>query len=424
MANSFDSNFTQVVADGFMDPFQTKRMLSNNVNTQLLDGKFTPKTGNIVNFKRANDYVSERTPEGDISGSSRSDIITGQASGIVQDMITTSVDYNVVDQAIKMGGLEEILRPLATRIVTDLELDFAAFMMKNTALLSGTPGVAVSTWDDVANAGAVMSTSGIPEDDDWSYAMNPFTQTALASDQRSLGAGGEAGKLISKAHRKAMITDNFAGMQVLSSTALDSFTIAAGADRAGTLSANPAVTYLAAKDTMTQTLTVAGFQANLVIQAGETIQMASRNRLNLSTRKPIINAAGANILFTGTVTTDVTLSGTGTGTIIITGPAIFEATGAYNTTQTAAISGDVVTLLGSAGDIVQPNLFWHKQAFAIGSVPIPKLHSTDTLATTEDGLQIRISKGVSFLENKQIVRFDFWPAYAALNPFFAGQGHG
>jgi hypothetical protein len=83
-----------------------------------------------------------------------------------------------------------------------------------------------------------------------------------------------------------------------------------------------------------------------------------------------------------------------------------------------------VTLLGAASTIYQPNLFWHKQAFAIGSVPIKKLYSTDTLATTKDGLQIRVSKGASIRENKQIVRFDFRPAYGVMNPFFAGQGWG
>ncbi len=67
-------------------------------------------------------------------------------------------------------------------------------------------------------------------------------------------------------------------------------------------------------------------------------------------------------------------------------------------------------------------MFWHKNAFAIASVPIEKLYSTDTLGTTEDGLQLRVSKGASILANKQIVRFDLRPAYGVLNPFFAGQG--
>jgi hypothetical protein len=60
----------------------------------------------------------------------------------------------------------------------------------------------------------------------------------------------------------------------------------------------------------------------------------------------------------------------------------------------------------------------------VGSVPIKKLHSTDTVATTEDGLQFRVSKGSDFLANEQKIRFDFRPAYGVMNPFFAGQGWG
>jgi hypothetical protein len=297
-------------------------------------------------------------------------------------------------------------------------------MRKNAGLLAGTVGEAVATWDEVAEAGSVMQSAGIPMDDGWCYAVNPYTQRSLASNQRSLGAGGVAGGLVKNAHDKAVISDNFAGMKVMTATTLGSYTTGAGADRAGTLSANPDVTYVTHKDSMQQTLAVAGFQANLEVKAGDIIQIAGRNRLNMSTRQPVVDETGSNVLFTGVVVSDVTLSGTGTGNIVISGPAIYEASGAYNTVDSAPVSGDVVTLLGSASTLYQPNLFWHKQAFSIGSVPIKKLHSTDTLATTEDGLQFRVSKGVSFRENKQIVRIDFRPAYAVLNPFFAGAGWG
>jgi hypothetical protein len=110
--------------------------------------------------------------------------------------------------------------------------------------------------------------------------------------------------------------------------------------------------------------------------------------------------------------------------LVVTGPGIFEATGAFNTVDSALTSGDVVTLGGAASTLIQPNLFWHKQAFGLGSVPIKKLYSTDTLATTEDGLQFRVSKYADGDANKQIVRFDFRPAYAVLNPFFSGKSFG
>jgi hypothetical protein len=309
---------------------------------------------------------------------------------------------------------------MATRIKTDLELDFGEFCMKNTSLLSGTVGTGVTTWDDVAGAGAIMQASGVPMDSDWCYFANPFTQRKLASNQRSLG--GETGSM--SANQKAVITDNFAGMRVMTATTLPSYTTGTGGDRAGTLSATPDATYVTAKDTMTQAITVAGLQANLVVAAGETITITGRNRLNLSTRKPIVDETGASILFSGTVTESVTLSGAGAGTLVITGPGLYEATGQYNTIESALTSGDIVTLGGAASTLIQPNLFWHKQAFGIGSVPIKKLYSTDTIATTEDGLQFRVSKYADGDANKQIVRFDFRPAYAVLNPFFAGKSFG
>jgi len=420
MANNFDSNFTRELAKVFLDKFETNRVMSKNVNTQLLEGRFDPSTGENYDFKRPTDYVSKRTATGDVSGETKSDIITGKATGTVQDYFTVFVDYNEADEALKMDQLDQLLAPMATRIVTDMELDFADFMMKNTGLLAGNVGTGVTTWDHVAEAGAIMQATGVPMDNQWCYAMNPFTQRKLASDQRSLG--GETGAMT--ANQRATITENFAGMKVMTANTLASYTTGAGADREGTLAANPVVTYVNAKDTMTQQLAVTGLQANLVVAAGETITITGRNRLNLSTRKVIVDETGAQILFSGTVTEEVTLDGSGAGTLIVTGPAIYEAAGAYNTVDSAPVSGDVVTLGGSASTVIQPNMFWHKEAFAIGSVPIKKLHSTDTIATTEDGLQIRVSKGVGFLENQQKVRFDFRPAYGVMNPFFAGQGFG
>jgi hypothetical protein len=422
MANNFDSNFTRKVARVFLDAFETERVISKNVNTQLLEGRFDPSSGTVVDFKRPTDYKSKRTATGDITAIGRSDIISGKASGTVQDYFTVDVDYNEADEALKMDQLDQLLAPAARRIVTDMEIDFGAFMVKYAGLMAGTYGTAVTTWDHVALAGATLRSHGVPMDDRWCYAVNPYTQAKLASNQRSLGNGSDS--LVNEAHMKAVISDNFAGMRVMTATALPSVTHSVGADRAGLLTANPNVTYLAHKDTMVQSLAIGSFQANLAIKAGEIIQIAGRNRLNLSTRQAVVDSAGAKVLWTGVVTADVTLDGTGAGTIQVSGPAIFEATGAFNTVETAPISGDVITLLGTASTFNQPNLFWHKNAFGIGSVPIKKLYSTDTIATTEDGLQIRVSKYANGDANKQIVRFDLRPAYAVLNPFFAGQGFG
>jgi hypothetical protein len=421
MANSLSSNITRVVAKVFLESFESSRVITKTVNTQLLAGRFNPSSGSTVDFKRPHDYNTIRTSGGDISSSTKSDIIAGKATGTVQDYFTAATEWSNLQEAIQLDQLDEILAPMASRIVTNLELDFAAYMMKNASLRYGTHGTAVSTWSHVAGAGATMDSIGISPSDEKYYLMNPFTVATLASAQSGLTA---ADSLVRTAWENAQISTNFGGMRALSATTLASFTSGTGADRAGTLSAAPDATYLTAKDTMTQSLAVTAFQANMVVKAGDMVTIAAVNRLNLNTRQAMVNAAGTNVAWTGVVTADVTLGASGEGTLVVAGAAIYEATGQYNTVTAAPANGAVVTILSATATLYQPNLFYNKQAFGLGTVKLPKLYSTDTVATTSDGMSIRISKYSDGNANTQKIRFDLLPAYAVFNPFFAGQGFG
>ena len=119
----------------------------------------------------------------------------------------------------------------------------------------------------------------------------------------------------------------------------------------------------------------------------------------------------------------VTIAGNA-ATIVVSGAAIYEANGQYNTVDAAPADGAVVTILGTAETVYQPNLFYTEQAFGLGTVKLPKLYSTDTVATTSDGMSIRVSKYSDGDSNTQKIRFDLLPAYAVFNPNFAGQGYG
>ena len=67
MANNFDKNFTTKLAKGVLDGFESSRVLSKTVNTQKLDGKFNPDSGEKVLFKRPTDYTASRTSKGDLA---------------------------------------------------------------------------------------------------------------------------------------------------------------------------------------------------------------------------------------------------------------------------------------------------------------------------------------------------------------------
>jgi hypothetical protein len=421
MANNLSSNITRPLARVFLNAFESARVLTKTVDTQLLSGRFNPSTGSNVDFKRPHDYNSIRTAGGDLTGQAKSDIIAGKATGTVQPYFTVATEFTNIQEALELDQLEQILAPMARRIVTDLETDLGLYMLKNSSLRYGTHGVFADAWTDIAGAGALLDSIGVPAEAEKFYVMNPFTATKLASAQNGLNA---ADGLVRTAWENSQISANFGGLRALTSQSLSTFTAGTGADRAGTLSAAPDATYVTAKDTMTQNIAVTGLQANMVVKAGDMIKIADVNRLNINSRVAMIDENGAAVPWTGVVTADVTLSGAGAGTLVVAGPAIYEANGQYNTVDAAPANGAVVTVLSATGATYQPNLFFMKQAFGIGTVKLPKLYSTDTVATTEDGMSIRVSKYSDGDTNTQKVRFDLLPAYATFNPFMAGHGFG
>ena len=125
MANNLNSNVTRKVARVFLDAFEASRVVTKTVNTQLLSGKFNPSSGSNVDFKRPHDYNTIRTSGGDISASTKSDIIAGKATGTVQNYFTAATEWGSVEEALELDQLDQILEPMARRIVTDLELDLS-----------------------------------------------------------------------------------------------------------------------------------------------------------------------------------------------------------------------------------------------------------------------------------------------------------
>lgn len=416
------SNITRPLMRAFLEEFEANRVVTKTVDTQVFNGKITPRTGTTVDIKRPHDYRTSRTSDGDLTSETKSDIISGKASATVQNYFTVATEWGNLEEATSLDQLKEILAPSATRIAVDLETDFADYMMKNCGLAYGTPGTAIDAWTDVAGAAAHMKSIGVPQDKPWYYVCNDHVGATLAALQTALSPG--QGSLVDTAWERSMISKNMGGFRVMTSNALASRTNTTAADLAGTLSGAPTLTYLGAKDSMTQTWAVTGFTASATVKAGSVIEVTGKYRSSLATRDAVFDASGAQVKFRAIVTADVTLGSSGEGNLVMSAPAIYEANGQYNTTTAALATSDVVTILGSSGVVYQPALFYHPQAFTLTTVQLPKLYSTDTVAVTKDGMTIRCSKYSDGDKNKQMVRFDLLPAYGVLNPFFAGQGYG
>jgi len=420
MANNFDSNLTKKIATSFGKSFQSQRVLTKAINTQLAQGQFNPSTGSTIYVRRPHEAKIFRTAAGDITGQT-DDITSGQAPVTVMNLFTTFAAWDVVDEALKMDAMDEIMAPLSQRIVTELESDVASRMLLGGGLTVGTHGTAVSAWSHVAAANTMCEGMGIDTSGVY-YVGTPGTKEKLADAQRALYTNDS---MVKTAWENAQVSKDFGGLTFLSSNNLADYTSGAVADRAGTISGTPTVTYAGNKDTMTQSVTITALTASTTngVRAGDMISVAGRYRINPHTKKYVLDSAGNRIPFTAVIQAAGNTGGSGEVTVTISGSCIYEA-GKFDNCDSAITNGDVVTVLGSASTVYKPNLFFHKDAFALATIPLPRMHSTDAYITTKDGFSIRVSKYANGDANTNKVRFDLMAAFGVINPHMAGRAFG
>lgn len=420
MTNSLTSNVTRKLMRAFIPAFEKQRVLSKTVDTQTFQGEFSPKSGETVDIKRSHQFLAKRTSDGDMTSETKNSLISGKATATVQDWITVPVDFTSHEESLQLDQLEKILMPAATACVTELETSLADYMISHSSLSIGTPGTAVDAWTDVASAGSLMSALGVPGKK--YYVMNPFVQQSLSVAQTGLSA--DPSRLVQIAWETAQISKSFAGLNVISSNSLSNWTRGTSADSAGALASAPTQTYLSVKDTMIQTWAVTGFSNNATIKAGDILEVTGKYAVHPLTRKVIFDQAMAAVEYRVVVAADVTLDGSGEGNVTVYNAAIFEANGQYNNISAALAGSDVITLLGASATVFQPAHFYSEDAFGIAFVKLKKLFATDTIATTSDGITLRVTKYADGLTNTNSVRIDLLPAFATFKPDYAGKGFG
>ena len=427
MANNLGSNTSEIVLKKFTEMFHSDVVSCKTVDRQTVgNGDLNPSTGDRIAVKRPTQFKSERTSDGDVSGSTPSDIIVGNAYAVAQDYITVRVDYKQVEQALELNQLEALLSPIKTRMVTDLETSLNQFMLLNSSHQLGSAGSAISKWSDVAQVAAFMDSFGFEAGDRFAQ-INPYAQINLADAQSGLFSTGK----VDSAWEKAMITRQFGGMQAYTSNALSNHTNGNQVSNAGiTLAATPVQTYVSTKDTFTTQLALTGLTATTgTLNAGDVIKVVAASGakwVNQQTKQVFFNETGVGVDWTATVVEDVTADGSGEATVTVTGPAIYDATGAFNSISAALASGDAVAVVSGATDsqLVQPNIAYHKRAFGLCTVELPKLHAKESSVINYDGISIRVHKYSDGDANVQKMRFDILPAFAAYNPYQAIKFYG
>ena len=422
LKNNLTKNVSEIVLPKFLESFASNIVLSKTVDRQILQGKFDDaKAGDHVQVKRPHQFKTENTTDGDMTGKSPSPLISGTATARVQNFITTWVSWTQLEAATSLNQINEILKPAAEAMATELENRLGLFMLHNGALSLGTAGTPLTTWEEVARAGAFMQDLGITGT---RYAaINPWASVKLAGAQTQLAEPGS----VKTAWHKAVIPRNFAGIEnVLSANSLQSRTIG---NFGGTLtvSSAPVVDYDSVKNTYQFFVQLTGATASVTgfLKAGDQLTFTATHWVNHANKQVLINDAGNAVSFTATVTVDANSDSSGKVGVTLSGVPIFDANvPQYNTVDRLLAAGDAVTISGTKNKVVKPSLFYSKDFCGLTCLQLPKLHSIESQIVNWEGFSIRAHKYSDGTANKNMVRFDLLPAFGCYNPHKGGQLNG
>lgn len=396
-----------------------KRFLNNNVLADRIDRQLDQnavfgssmgmagKPGQTAQIRRpvyfvANDgatLVSQDIEEGLVT------VTLTQRKHVAFELTSAELSLEIEDAD------DRYIRPAMEELSQQVESSIAG-KYTDIANFVGTPGTAPSTFLDIAAANVKLTKLGVPKANRFGF-WEPEAATSLANGLKAVFVQSIAKKAIEEASfGRYSSFDNFECQSIVSHTvgALGGVPLVNGAAQN--------VTYLASKDTDSQTLNVDGWSASItdILLAGDSFTIAGVNSVNRMTRQD------TGTLQDFTVLVDATSNASGETALLIAPAIVSDSTSPYQNVTAAPADGAAVTVQTGAADSVHPqNLTWHKNALTLATGPLDLPSKDGASAAREEfkGISMRAVRQYDINVDKTFMRFDILYEVVVQNRGFA-----
>lgn len=425
MTTNLSSNYVNRLANGFLEAWDSLMVFSKMATrSKITDSDIRePVSGTEAYIRRPYDFRAIESSDGNMTGETLNSLIRGRAKATAQNVITIPIEWYMIEEALQMNSddLPQIMQKAAARAATTFETNLASYYMKQLGHSLGTAGTAITKWSDVAQIGSFASAYGFPEGD-LMAALNPWHIQNLADAQKGHPTSSKLG---TTAWEKAQIAMDFAGVTPFRCNTLAALTNGVGYDDATIVidGVAPTQTYVAAKDTYQTTLALTGFAENDTLVAGSRLQIPSIYWVNQKTKQLSVGSDGSPLPYQCVVVTGGTADSNGDMSVVVQGPAIYEATGQYNTISAAIGTNNAVSVIsGAAGTTKVPSIWAHKEAIGVAFTSLPALRGWESRTVTADdgGFSMRMTLFSDGITTKQYLRIDLQPWFGCYNPLLGG----
>ena len=296
---------------------------------------------------------------------------------------------------------DRVLKPRISQLASSIDADVAnVFASVGTSV--GTPGTTPATALVMLQAQQKMNEAAAPMSPRY-LTVNPAANAALVN---GLSGFFNPSDSISRQFKSGMMGENVLGYEEVNmSQSIKAFQVGSRTATGGTTSA--AVTTEGAT-----TIAITGAGASGTVKAGDVFTVAGCFAVNPQTRE------STGSLFQFVALADVTLDGSGAGTITVA--PMYSAAHPLATITTLPVNGSSVTFLGAANTTYPQNIAYHKDAFTLATADLILPQGVDMASrANHNGISMRIVRQYDINNDRMPCRVDVLYGYAAIRPQLA-----
>ena len=317
---------------------------------------------------------------------------------------------------------ERYIKPAAITLANTVDRSLAG-LYTSVYNSVGTPGTTPASYGSVAAAAQRLNEMAVQQDNRH-MIMNDAAAFAIAGNQLTLEAIGSVKR---SAYEEAAI-GRIAKFSTYATQNVQNHTVGVATGTPLVNGGSQGVTYAAAVSGSTtgstsQSLVTDGWTNSTagILKAGDVFTIAGVFAVN---PVPGEGATGKTVmpyLQQFTVLADAS-SGTSTGPATLTiSPAIIVS-GPYQTVSAVPADNAAITVFGTAGTAYPQNLGFHKNAFALVTVPLEMPDGAVFKAReSHNGLSMRVVKAYDIDSDEDIIRLDVLYGHKAIYPDLAAR---
>lgn len=398
MANALAVDL-ELAFENFVEGYDAACVISREAETSYPNAQDMQRAGDT--FYRKQNYHTDVVTGLDVSAAAKSDVIDRFVPTVYRtpDNVVWQLDAKEMRDPVhkqKMGAAA------ATRLAAEIDKNLYATVAARAAIV--VKKVGALTWDDGAQAEALMLSRGIGGGRQRKMFLNPFDYKDIAKD---LGNRAYMGDLSKDAYERSRVP-NIAGFETFRTDNVANLA-AIGTVAGTTVNGNQSHTVTAMTgdtptDNRQMVLNVAGVNiAN--IKAGDTFTIAGVNAVHQIDKSD-----------TGQLMSFRVLSVAGAGANLTITPAII-VTGPYQNVTAQAATGAALTFQNTVTKPV--NAFWADGAVTLdyGKLAFPSGQGAEVMtATTKNGVPLIMSYAFNHLTGVATCRFTTLYATSVLDP--------